>query len=155
MLTLSHTNSPLQDDEVCKGIPSQLQVLCNLPANDLALKIALILPVIVVMSGVMASIGTFGNETTVFMRESMSGLNSLSYFAAKNIGNIPNILISPFVFQCIFQSFAAPRASFLTYYWVLLVSCFCGYGYVLIVQFSSQSGSHLFYFKSDWDIYSL
>lgn len=116
-------------------MPPQLRVLCDIPANDLALKIAMMVPIIIILSGVMASIGTFGNETIVFRRESMSGLNSLSYFTAKNIGNIPNILISPFVFQCIFQSFAAPRANFFMYYWVLLISSFCAYGYVPIVPF--------------------
>ena len=96
------------DAELCTGMPEQLRFTCNVPLNDIALKIASLLPPIMIMSGVMASIGTFSNERVVYIRESMSGLNTFSYFLAKNVSNIPNIIVAPFVFLCVFQFFAAP-----------------------------------------------
>jgi len=69
---------------------------------------------------ISASLLTYGGiEQKNFMRESTWGQNTFAYFLAKEIVSIPNLLIAPLLFICIYQLMTAPPLAAVNF-WVLM-----------------------------------
>ena len=75
------------------------------------------------MCSVMSHIRVFGEEKVVYWREA-SGLpqpiHTVAYFLGKDLLALPLSFLGPLMFNILFSSLAAPRASFASFYWPLM-----------------------------------
>lgn len=120
--------------------PKDLQPLCGAPLDDNLLYLVVLLTCSTGLTGVMSSLKNFGGEKVVFSRESTSGMQSFPYFLAKNIAQLPNILLGPCIYMCLFYTLASPKGYFYEYYFVILHLYFAayGFGYLLSIIFDEN-----------------
>jgi hypothetical protein len=119
--------------------PAFAKVLCGLPRRDV-LSVFGTTTLAIGLTSLMAALRCFGDEVIVYWRESSSGVNTLSYFVGKNIAQMLNITIMPFVFLAGFYGLMNPRGYFV-YYWITTyVTTFAGYGlgYLVSVSFAGS-----------------
>ncbi|KAK9079316.1 hypothetical protein SSX86_000987 [Deinandra increscens subsp. villosa] len=83
----------------------------------------------------IGALRTFSLDKLQYRRESASGMNSLSYFLAKDTMDLLNVVMKPLVYLCMFYFFSYPRSSFESNYLVLLclVYCVTGISYTLAI----------------------
>ena len=73
----------------CLGLAQKNTALLQLPMSSA-------LPAIAVgLTTIISSTRNFGNERVVYWREAASGLNRVAYFLAKNVADIPRLLLIP------------------------------------------------------------
>ncbi|XP_076937694.1 putative white-brown complex homolog protein 30 [Bidens hawaiensis] len=84
----------------------------------------------------IGALRTFSQDKLQYRRESASGMNSLSYFLAKDTMDLLNVVMKPLVYLCMFYFFSYPRSSFESNYLVLLclVYCVTGISYTLAIS---------------------
>ncbi|XP_024986871.1 putative white-brown complex homolog protein 30 [Cynara cardunculus var. scolymus] len=84
----------------------------------------------------IGALRTFSQDKLQYKRESASGMNSLSYFLAKDTMDLLNVVLKPLVYLCIFYFFSYPRSSFESNYVILLclVYCVTGISYTLAIS---------------------
>ncbi|KAF5773093.1 putative pleiotropic drug resistance protein PDR/CDR [Helianthus annuus] len=84
----------------------------------------------------IGALRTFSSDKLQYRRESASGMNSLSYFLAKDTMDLLNVVMKPLVYLCMFYFFSYPRSSFESNYLVLLclVYCVTGISYTLAIS---------------------
>jgi hypothetical protein len=95
--------------------------------------------IVILFFGTLSVVGalkTFGgNSVLIFWRESAAGVNALSFFVAKNITDIPVLVLKPFLYMWVYSALTMPRAG----WWdlsimMLSLSWACsGWGYVLSI----------------------
>lgn len=85
----------------------------------------------------IASLRTFSNDKLTFWRESASGINRVAYFVAKDVVDLFNVTIKPFIYLSMFYFFSNPRSSFLSNFTVTLVLVYCvtGIAYISSILF--------------------
>lgn len=105
------------------------------PVDDPIISEASLTCMAIGMTGVTAALRVFGNEQIVYWREASAGMSTSAYFLAKNISHIFFILLSPLLYLAPFLTFVSARASFLSYYRVLVVLQFAttGLGYLVSI----------------------
>mmetsp|Transcript_94370 Transcript_94370/g.197152 ORF Transcript_94370/g.197152 Transcript_94370/m.197152 type:complete len:821 (-) Transcript_94370:251-2713(-) len=87
-------------------------------------------------------LGVFGNDRTVFWRESASGINISAYFQAKVWVNLVDILLMTFVFSSIYFLIRQPYFS----YWRFVLPFLCnalaasGWGYLISTLVPPEHG---------------
>lgn len=79
-----------------------LRYKCELPLKDSILPFCASLNLSIAMLGAITGLKVFGNEKVVFKRDSESGLNTLSYFIAKDFSFLPMSTIFPLGFTIVF-----------------------------------------------------
>lgn len=123
--------------ELC---PADLRDLCGKPLDDNLLYLAVLMTCSIGLTGAMSSLRNFGGEKVVFGRESTSGMQSLPYYLAKNVAQLPNIILAPCVYMALFYTLASPRGAFWEYYFVMFHMFFAayGFGYLLSVVFDEN-----------------
>lgn len=105
--------------------PGDMKKLCKLPIDDPLINQASLIPLSMGLCAVMSSLSTFGDETLIFYRESLSGISPLAYFIGKNITQLPRIALTPLIFLSIYFTIYSPRGNVFEYYGILfLVSTF-------------------------------
>ncbi|XP_071709726.1 putative white-brown complex homolog protein 30 [Rutidosis leptorrhynchoides] len=84
----------------------------------------------------IGALRTFSQDKLQYRRESASGMNSLSYFLAKDTMDLLNVIMKPLVYLCMFYFFSYPRSSFESNYLILLclVYCVTGISYTLAIS---------------------
>ncbi|KAI3791799.1 hypothetical protein L2E82_05662 [Cichorium intybus] len=84
----------------------------------------------------IGALRTFSQDKLQYKRESASGMNSLSYFMAKDTMDLLNIVMKPLVYLSMFYFFSYPRSSFVSNYIILLclVYCVTGISYTLAIS---------------------
>jgi hypothetical protein len=83
---------------------------------------------------ITSSIRCFGSEQVVFWRESRAGTSTSVYFLAKNISQLPWLLVLPLFLLSLFSIFSPPQGNFWVYYAVLFAACFNSSGMAYIVS---------------------
>ena len=88
----------------------------------------------------LATLRPFGLEREVFWREASPGsgmsLDTLAYFMAKTIVEIPRIGLLTFAILCTFYPLANPQTSFVNYYFLCFAGTFMATGIPLIFSVS-------------------
>jgi len=100
---------PLQ--EIIDACPSVMKYKCSLPIDDPLVVMASVLSLGLALCGVMSSLSTFGDEIIVFIREYESNISPLMYFLAKNIVQLPIIVLTPAIFISIFYIISNPQGN--------------------------------------------
>ncbi|EFC36770.1 predicted protein [Naegleria gruberi] len=95
--------------EVIDQCPEVMRYKCSLPVNDPIMTMASILGLGLALCGLMSSLSNFGDEITVFIREYESNISPMMYFLAKNLIQIPIIMITPAIFISIFYIISNPQ----------------------------------------------
>eukprot|EP00026_Physarum_polycephalum_P000451 Phypoly_transcript_00452.p1 GENE.Phypoly_transcript_00452~~Phypoly_transcript_00452.p1 ORF type:complete len:1573 (+),score=187.05 Phypoly_transcript_00452:292-4719(+) len=115
--------------------PPFIANLCLLPQTDKLNAMGSLVSLSIGFTAMAASLRCFGTEKVIFWRESASGINKVAYFLGKNIAQLVNIILAPVVFLSIFYTLTSPRATFLSYFEVLLLLQFAvvGVGYVVSI----------------------
>jgi len=121
--------------------PTFMQDKCELPQQDQLNAMAMLISLSTGFTAITASLKCFGPERVVFWREASAGINKDAYFIGKNLAQLFNIGLAPVVFLSVFYALTSPRATFLTYYTilVLLQFCFVGFGYLVSVVFTYKN----------------
>lgn len=101
--------------------PGDMKKLCELPIDDPIINQASLIPLSMGLCAVMSSLSTFGDESLVFTRESISNISPLAYFLGKNLTQLPRIAITPLVFLSIYFTLNSPRGNVFEYYLILLL----------------------------------
>ena len=127
--------------EVINSCPSTLLPICEQPLNNPLINMASLIPLAMGLCSSMSSLTTFGSKTeqSMYKREKSSGISTVAYFLAKNLEQMPNILLGPLVFLSIFFSLYSPRASALDYYGILMFSHFSAYGLGTFISITIRS----------------
>lgn len=126
-------------EEVIQQCLESLRPLCSLPQNDVIILTASATPLAMALTSTIAALKVFGDEKAVFRRENEAGMSSLAYFTSKNLAQTFSLITAPLVYLSIFYSLFVPRASFIEYYFALLVIVYTGYGfgYFISIVFGS------------------
>lgn len=90
--------------------PAALQDVCTLPVADPLINTSSMTVLGLSLIACMSSLRCFGKERIVFLRESQSGLSTISYFLAKDFSMIPMIAFSPLIFLSMYYGLLSPRA---------------------------------------------
>nr|XP_017239355.1 PREDICTED: putative white-brown complex homolog protein 30 [Daucus carota subsp. sativus] len=83
----------------------------------------------------ISALRSFALDKLHYKRESSSGMNSLSYFLAKDTVDLFNTVVKPVVYLSMFYFFNSPRSSFGYNYIILLclVYCVTGVAYIFAI----------------------
>ncbi len=114
--------------------PGDLQQVCSLPVSDPIISSSAMMVLAIALCSGMAALPIFGKEKVVFQRESQYGLNSLGYFLAKDVANLPMILLAPIIFLSLYYFAITPRAPLWEYYCILLLLYWSSFGLSYIVS---------------------
>jgi hypothetical protein len=93
--------------------------LTQVPTNNFLTTLA------VGLTSVQSSLACFGAERAVHWREASRGVSKSAYFLAKNISQVPYILLAPMIYLSLYYTFTAPRATFWGTYLILAATQFC------------------------------
>ena len=89
----------------CLGLAQKNTALLQLPMSSA-------LPAIAVgLTTIISSTRNFGNERVVYWREAASGLNRVAYFLAKNVADIPRLLLIPIFYFIMVRPMAGLKPS--------------------------------------------
>jgi ABC-2 type transporter len=113
--------------EVCLLAPWNLKGQCLRPIDYLR-EAGLFLSLGTLFSGISAGLITFGRERVVFWRDTASGMNTLPYYVAKNLVDIPRIVLGATSFTLSFIVFYRFRQDFFSLYALILVMYFVAFG---------------------------
>lgn len=86
---------------------------------------------------VVSSVRTFGREKAVFQRESMYGMNKLSYFIGKLVSDLPFLVLNAFIFLSPLVAIAPWQGHINIFYAIMVLIMFnvLGLGYMLSLLF--------------------
>jgi hypothetical protein len=101
--------------------PGDMKTLCELPMDDPIINQASLVPLSMGLCAVMSSLSTFGDESLIFYRESLSNISPLAYFIGKNLTQIPRIALTPLIFLSIYFTLNSPRGNVFEYYLILFL----------------------------------
>ena len=93
----------------------------------------------------LASLRVFGNELLVFWREAAPGggmnLSKIAYFLAKNVIEIPRLMLLTAGLLSTFYSITSPRGSFMDYFYILFAGSWtcAGLAYLVSVVIEPKS----------------
>ena len=129
-----------QPKEVCLLTPFLLQGQCN-SGTDLLNQAGMLAAVGIFFAGQATAAYTFGNEKTVFWRDTSVGMPTIPYFLAKFTSDLPRIFIASFFYTLSLTVFFDYRTKFI----YLMLNNLCLYlvafqfGYVLSIFFDKSS----------------
>jgi hypothetical protein len=88
-----------------------LKEVCSLPQNDPIIRQASLYNFALILVSAISGLRNFGNEKTIFQRESETGLSTISYFITKDISCLPTILLIPLSMLSLYFSMAQQRGN--------------------------------------------
>lgn len=97
---------------------------------------------ILCLTSMLSALRVFGSNRAVYWREAASGVDRLSYFLAENVAQLWIYLIAaPIVYLAVFYPLTSPRAEFVSYYWIIMMTVFAasGMGYLISVLVAPKS----------------
>ncbi|KJE90030.1 ABC transporter [Capsaspora owczarzaki ATCC 30864] len=100
----------------CTELPEVVCTFLQLPKDDPIPSEASLTCLAVALSAVTSSLRIFGNETTVFRRESAAALSTEAYYLGKSLAHLPVIVLAPLFFTLGYYSLLQPSASFWPYF---------------------------------------
>ena len=126
-------------EQVCSLAPFMTRYLCNIPRDDLPLGIMLIV-LGVLFAGQATATYTFGDERSVFFRDTSSGMPTSAYFLAKFTADLPRILIASLFYTLSLTVFLDYRSQFFV---LMIINLFVylnafAFGYLLSVLFDKK-----------------
>lgn len=131
---------PPQPSEAFATCPSAVRKPCQLclsVVTDQILNRGSMTAIAIGLTGVASMIRVFGSERVVYFREA-SGLpqprHTAAYFIGKDIGMLFEMFLAPFVYTIVYYTIITPKATFLTYYWVLLGLYYTSTGWAYVVS---------------------
>ncbi|KAG2383010.1 hypothetical protein C9374_004977 [Naegleria lovaniensis] len=138
IIFLKETYTGPMPSELIQSCPVAIRSICEYPLNNPLINVASIVPLALGLCASMSSLSTFGTrqEQLVFKKERSSGLSTIAYFLAKNLEQLPNIVLGPLIFLSIFLCLYAPRASFGEYYYIILLMQFSAFGLGSLISVS-------------------
>eukprot|EP00239_Pterosperma_sp_CCMP1384_P008232 CAMPEP_0197845972 /NCGR_PEP_ID=MMETSP1438-20131217/2811_1 /TAXON_ID=1461541 /ORGANISM="Pterosperma sp., Strain CCMP1384" /LENGTH=1014 /DNA_ID=CAMNT_0043457463 /DNA_START=226 /DNA_END=3270 /DNA_ORIENTATION=+ len=82
----------------------------------------------------VASLKLFGEERVLFWREKAAGVNTFSYFMAKNVVNVVDNIWRPILFLSLYYNFLLPRMYYKDYVVILLLVCWACSGVGILLS---------------------
>lgn len=130
--------SPIQAFDGCPAEIGTTCQTCLFSSQDTILNRGIMTIIAVGLAAVSTFIPVFGSEKVVYWREASAlpqPLHTVSYFVGKDLAQLPQSMLGPFIFTLTYDILAAPRASFWKYYLVFFVvyQCAAAFGYLISV----------------------
>ncbi|KAL9658612.1 hypothetical protein ABK040_006149 [Willaertia magna] len=126
--------------EITYQCPPTLQSICSLPLQDNIAPFTSLMVLGVALTSMMSSLKVFGKERINFLRESQSGINSLTYFIVKDCCAFLYMISGSIMFTVSFYFLAKPVESF-SFYFLLLLLLSCTtfpLGYIISIVMPPQ-----------------
>jgi len=116
---------PPQYQQFCTHL---IDSFCYLPEVDELGRLATFGTMAVGLTSVTMAVRTFSNEKIIYWREASSGENTIAYFLAKCLADIPNMAMGSVVLLSVFFMIASPHGNFVDYLGAVFLLEFAVYG---------------------------
>jgi len=112
--------------------PTFIRPVCFLPQTDDNMSFSLMICLSLGLTAMTSSLPTFKEERLIYKRERSSGMSTLAYFIAKNLAEIPSLVIQPIFYLVVMYYMTTLIAPLWMIYLTLLGIQFAsmGLGYV-------------------------
>jgi ABC-type multidrug transport system ATPase subunit len=115
-----------QPRSICNIAPIALQYQCNTPIDHIA-EVGVFMSLGVLFSGISVGAATFGNEKVVFWRDTAAGMQSIPYYLAKVVADLPRCLVAALCFSLSFIVFFPYRSSYVFIYSIIMLLYFVAF----------------------------
>ncbi|RKP05526.1 hypothetical protein THASP1DRAFT_32637, partial [Thamnocephalis sphaerospora] len=129
-----------QPESICQLAPAAMQSRCREPTDHIA-DLGVFLSLGCMFAGINVGAATFGNEKTVFWRDTSAGMNTIPYFAAKVMADLPRCVIAAFCFSLSFVMFYPYRSHYIYIFGTIVLLYFVAFniGYFISAVVSKET----------------